>query len=156
MDLFQIAGDDISNGNLKTSFTLGEPVADLVKSDNYYINQGFQQSNFSDLFFTPAIDLNGFEVTLYPNPFHTFITIDSERNNINRVEIRNSLGMLIYETQSNKGMDHISNLAFTSGIYSVSIFDSDGHLITTSLTKNYPHHETIKISFFSCAQLTKN
>jgi hypothetical protein len=67
-------------------------------------------------------------VTLYPNPTKDVTTIHS-RNMMNRVEVINMMGSVVYSTAGLQTNQHILNEKFASGFYLINIYTDKGMVV---------------------------
>lgn len=67
-------------------------------------------------------------VTLYPNPTKDVTTIHS-RNMMNRVEVINMMGSVVYSTAGLQTSQHVLNEKFASGFYLVNIYTDKGMVV---------------------------
>jgi hypothetical protein len=67
-------------------------------------------------------------VILYPNPTKDVTTIHSS-NMMNRVEVINMMGSVVYSAASLQTNRHILNEKFASGIYLVNIYTDKGTVV---------------------------
>ncbi len=72
------------------------------------------------------------EVSIYPNPATDVLNIVSN-NTINRVRVLNSVGQLMFDSESNNTILNINTTNYQSGIYFIQIEANDG-IITEKVT----------------------
>jgi hypothetical protein len=72
------AGTNLSEANVKLSFTLGETFTPTLKMSETKITQGFQQPHQQPL--SSASTHNNFNLKVYPNPTTDFIVIENPEN----------------------------------------------------------------------------
>ena len=103
------------------SWTVGEPVVDILKSANYILTVGFQQ-NWERIVGIEDLE-TGLQPAVYPNPGTREVFVRITGNNTSEVliEIFNLQGLKIYSERKNNPMDDelitidISNLK--TGMY---------------------------------------
>ena len=117
----------MNNGKmLKSSLELYAPLDGGAASGEATFANLAQSTNKIDFsaITLKTIDFNSGNKTiqLYPNPVHEILTIDSENNDIKKIEVYNALGGLV-KTVANSNTVNVNSL--TSVIYVVKIFYSD-------------------------------
>ena len=122
----QVIGN--SAGDIKSeygslSWTLGEPVIKTIKGNNYFLTQGFQQSNFiiTEIEDTPSLL---YEINVYPNPVTTSLIIHIANTNISMMSYNmvNSKGSVIKSGDITTSETIIPVQDIVPSIYFIKIF----------------------------------
>ncbi len=130
LSVISVAGDAIEGNGIKLDFTLGEQVADLIKDDLLYINQGFQQSHFRNLDLTvPTFETESKGISVYPNPFDQVIYVSNpELFDVGGIIFRNVVGQIFLEINDVRLQQPIKAETLPPGIYWMTIyFKTEAH-----------------------------
>jgi hypothetical protein len=119
------AGRTQSNGNLKLSYTVGEPVVGLMTAGGNQLGNGYY----------PAMDLQALsiednvldvQIKVYPNPTSQSLYVSHPEMNSFEITIVDLNGKQLYSGTINKEEPlDVSN--YTQGIYLVTIEDTTNH-----------------------------
>ncbi len=124
-------------GSILLSYTIGEPVTSTFQSDTLKLTQGFQQ--VYPAFISLSIKQNNIassEVSLYPNPATTIITIKSNKK-ISTIIINNAIGQdEFYKTGINTEKLDVNIAYLKAGVYLVCITDEQGLRTVKQIVKS--------------------
>lgn len=132
--IFASSGKDISNNNIKISYTIGEPLVSKINNSSISLSNGFQ--NATNLIIT-AVNKNLFsdnELLVYPNPVKSnlFIENKSNKNNLSYSLYLINGNKILQENFSNQTLQNIDINGIAIGCYILEIKDN-----TTNLTQTY-------------------
>jgi hypothetical protein len=92
------SGDYFEAGNIKISWTLGEPVTETFTQAAIILTQGFQQSKIDPISIYELPELN-FEIDLFPNPVRNEINLYTEQPAGLSLKLFDFKGVLLREQQ---------------------------------------------------------
>lgn len=77
-DVIASSGKDISNNNVKLSFTIGEPLVSKINNSNISLSNGFQNAtNITVTSISQALFMQD-EIKIYPNPSRAQLFIENK------------------------------------------------------------------------------
>jgi hypothetical protein len=131
-------GDFSSTPSGSLSWTFGEVVTETISTGSGTFTQGFQQVILSDATLT---DLEGSsELEVYPNPFHTVISIvNRDLEGEYQVIILDNSGKVVYRSvldtsdTADKSQLNLSHLA--SGIYHLQLTSENTSFLINRIVK---------------------
>ena len=127
-DVFGSAGTEFSNGNMQTSFTIGETFTSTLTNSEIH-TLGFQQTNQSAV---SVVELNNVEVGLYPNPADNQITFISSLEEPFSYQVYDVSGRLILEGRHQQSMLTLNVSNLVEGKYFFEYTLDNQQTITTS------------------------
>ncbi len=125
MEVVASSGDThLSTPKASLEWTLGEIVASRLEN-NAVLTQGFQQSFdvVTHVFNDPDISV---QTKIYPNPTTNNLTIESNRNTIRRVEIRDLFGRKIFVQKVLSQKEQLKLPDLPTGTYMLSVYQGSG------------------------------
>lgn len=110
------AGTNLSEGNVKLSFTLGETFTPTLKMSETKITQGFQQPHQHPL--SSASTPSHFNLKVYPNPTTDFIIIENPENKEGAYfYLYNESGQILQSAGMQGNFQQLDLTALPAGIY---------------------------------------
>lgn len=117
-------GNFIAGSGGSLSWTLGEMISETFENQTLYLTQGFQQPDLGSLG-SSSLLLNN-DISIYPNPFTTFINLSSKSINSTFIlkmydsQLRLVLEMeFFFHSENNPVVIPLSN--FPNGLYILSM-----------------------------------
>lgn len=113
------AGKNQNNGNLKISWTSGEPVVGLMTAGNIQLGNGYY----------PAMDLKALsiednnmelQIKVYPNPTSQMLYVSHPEINVFSIQISDLNGQLLYKGNINKS-EGLNVSSYSQGMYLVTV-----------------------------------
>ena len=128
-------GDNYSNPNANINFSIGEVVISTVSDGNYYLTQGFHQTNWN---FVGLEDLvPTYEVKVYPNPTSEFLYINTKDFNGVSYFFYDSKGKLILQNSLSSTEDAVNVSQLSTGTYYLVLADKNQKLKSFQLIKTF-------------------
>ena len=129
-------GDSYSTANGSIDFTIGEVVIFTGTDGNHAITQGFHQTNWN--FVSLEDHQPNFEVSLYPNPMESELTIQTSEFLDVSYTLYDSRGRIVCEDTLSGELTAIAVDNLAPGNYQLSLQDNNQtHLKTFKLIKNH-------------------
>lgn len=134
------AGEFHNLGNQMVQFTIGEPVVETFENDNQSITQGFHQLYIKNISIVEEIDREELKesLTIYPNPFSAFLTIEKhEKDKITDVIFYDLGGsVLLHRPIFSKGdLQEIDTSDLPIGLYCIVFFNKTQILTVSKVLK---------------------
>lgn len=128
--VFASAGSNISSSSYSFEYTIGEPVTQYISEPNNIISQGFNQPLRKKEYFdlepienVSLEQLQNTDISVFPNPFNSTISIVHNHSGILNAEIIDISGRLVFTinlttTYTELFLEHLS-----SGMYQLILSD---------------------------------
>lgn len=128
--VFASAGSNISSSSYSFEYTIGEPVTQYISEPNNILSQGFNQPLRKKEYFdlepienVSLEQLQNTDISVFPNPFNSTISIVHNYNGILNAEIIDITGRLVFTinltaTSTELILEHLS-----SGLYHLILSD---------------------------------
>ena len=130
-----IQGDNYSNPNANINFSIGEVVISTVSDGNYYLTQGFHQTNWNFVGFEDLVPT--YEVKVYPNPSSEFLYINTKDFNGVSYFFYDSMGKLILQNSLSSTEDAVNVSQLSTGTYYLVLADKNQKLKSFQLIKTF-------------------
>jgi hypothetical protein len=112
-----------------SGLTPGNYTVTVIDANNCAANSQFKVQNSTGV----TIQELGGQLKMYPNPAGESVSIELAGYNVQRVNIVNSIGQVVYSSESFNGTKNINVIDFTPGIYYVEII-AEGYKVMRKLT----------------------
>lgn len=121
---------------MSLAWTLGETAVESVSSNGRFYTQGFHQPLLLAKSFHPGSEklFAGYDIVVAPNPVQSMLNIyiETPQEENLQVFLADILGRNIMSKEtSGKGSFKLDMSPYISGVYLLSIRNSDGHLVRT-------------------------
>lgn len=132
-------GYSISTTDFVISYTVGEPIGNVISSDENILIQGFEQAR-QDTVWVGIVDNElKSEIEIYPNPTFNGIYISVEdlvELDKLSVEVYSTLGQIVVQNRTLANNQYINLNEFSSGFYFVKILnESKGQFKVVKIEK---------------------
>lgn len=120
------------------SYSIGQSFYQIVTCSDYELSQGVQQAFvISSVLSNPSFE-NKVLVSVYPNPTTDYVTVQLDNAPANQLfaELKDSAGKLIYSTEIISKSSQIPFYSLSSGVYILSLNESDGIAKSFKIIKN--------------------
>ena len=136
-EIISPAGNHHEAGNISISWTLGETVVETFKADEIILTQGFHQPALT-VVSIDEIDAPGYNITAFPNPTKSFITLNVETEDFEnlRFGLYDFNGRLIKHNRLYERHTNVSFEGLEQGVYFIRIIENNKSLTTIKVIKN--------------------
>jgi len=108
---YVISSGEITNtvNGYSVSSTIGQLITPTATNGNYTITQGFQQPSYDVNTFIQNIIYSPIEVKASPNPFTTYLTVESIQTPITEIRLFDALGRISFQEKYQQNTTQIIN-----------------------------------------------
>lgn len=126
-ELVGSAGSEASNSSVDISYSIGETVVSTTTPNT--VSQGYQQSYITA---TGIGEIDGLEISLFPNPTSGQITVTTSGKKLDKLMMIDATGRLVWSSETiNQNTLEIDMSAMANGAYFLSAKTADNAETTT-------------------------
>ncbi len=135
-EVIATAGNHHEAGDISVSWTLGETIIETFKAGENILTQGFHQSKLT-VVSIDEIDLPGYNITAFPNPASSYVTLKIEAENYEKMSFRlyDFNGRLIERNRIGGSYTNISFEGLKPAAYFIRIIEDGKKLTTVKIIK---------------------
>jgi len=128
------AGGSIKSAKTEVNWTVGETVTDSYVGSKASVTSGVNQPL---LIVTTMVasSVNKVEITVYPNPTSSIVTIDVKGCEVIKLQIHSLSGQLIMSEEKYKTGSKINFGNYSNGVYILDITDNTGNINKYKIVK---------------------
>ncbi len=135
-EVIATGGNHHKAGDISVSWTLGETVIETFRAGESILTQGFHQSKLT-VVSIDEIDLPGYNITAFPNPASSYVTLKVEAENYEKMSFRlyDFNGRLIEQNRIDGSYTNISFEGLKPAVYYITIIEDVRKLTTVKIIK---------------------
>lgn len=135
-EVIATGGNYHKSGDISISWTLGETVIETFSTSEKILTQGFQQAKLTVLSID-EIDLPGYNIIAFPNPACSYVMLNVEVENYEKVSycLYDSCGRIIGQSRIESNSTNISFVELKPAVYFIGIFEDEKKLVTFKIIK---------------------